>query len=105
MAAASQIDYLYEKSIVSGMSSGNYGPGLNISRGDFMLMLFRAFGLTSSGSNDNFPDVVKDYYYDAIATAKSLGIAQGVNGKFNPDGTLTRQDAMVLIKRTLDKTW
>jgi len=44
------------------------------------------------------------YYYNAIAAAKSLGIAQGDNNKFRPEAPLTRQDAMVLIYRALSVT-
>lgn len=102
--AATYIDNLYEKGVVSGIGASGYGPNLNISRGDFMLMIFRAFNLTVADTGGSFSDVNKSmYYYNAIATAKSLGIAQGSDGKFNPNEPITRQDAMVLLKRTLDK--
>ena len=43
------------------------------------------------------------YYYDAIAVARALGIARGdTSGLFNPDASITRQDAMVLIVRALE---
>ncbi|MDO4481940.1 MAG: S-layer homology domain-containing protein [Bacillota bacterium] len=106
--AAGKIDYLYKKGIVKGTdndSSGMcYSPAANITRGDFILMLYRAFGLSATVT-DNFQDVPKDsYYYQAIGVAKALGIAQGAYGMYNPTESLSREDAMVLIDRTIKVT-
>ena len=51
-------------------------------------------------------DVEKDKYYtSAISAAKNLGIISGdAQGNFNPEASLTRQDAMVILKNTLEKT-
>lgn len=98
--AAGAIDYLYDAGIVIG-SDHLYSPGADMTRGDFILMLCRAMGF-SGGAGTNFSDVPKgSYYYDAIAAAKALGIAQGNNNKFFPNAPLTRQDAFVLIYRAL----
>lgn len=100
--AAPAISYLYNNNIVTGTGNGQFKPGNNMSRGDFMLMVYRAFDLIAPGSG-NFPDVkYGSYYYDAIAAAKALGIAQGIDGKFYPDSHISRQDAMVIIARTLE---
>jgi hypothetical protein len=97
------VDYLFKKGIVTGVGGRRYSPGVSISRGDFVLMLCRAFDLDTI-AGDNFPDVQKgSHYYNAIATAKALGIARGGDGGlFRPTESLTRQDAMVLIMRALD---
>ena len=109
--AADSVDFLSYEGIAQG-SNGKYKPASNITRGDFMLMLYRAF-LEDEHKNDsitsNFSDVVKgsDTYsketYQAVGVAKKLGIAQGTNGKFNPKSYITRQEAMTLIYRTLDE--
>jgi trimeric autotransporter adhesin len=100
--AASYIDYLFEEGIVKGITATTYGPASNITRGDFMLMLYRAFNLKGSTAV-NFSDVPKgSYYYDAIATAKILGIAQGdASGQYQPNASVTRQDAIALLYRTM----
>ena len=108
--AADSVDFLSYEGIAEG-SNGKYRPSANITRGDFMLMLYRAF-LEDEHKNDsitsNFSDVTKgsDTYsketYQAVGVAKKLGIAQGTNGKFNPKSYITRQEAMTLIYRTLD---
>ena len=68
-------------------------------------MLSRAFRFSVSGG-DNFKDVpAESYYAQAISSAKALGIAQGgSDGRFNPSASLTREDAMVLLQRTLNRT-
>jgi hypothetical protein len=100
--ATEAIDYLFEQGIISGVKPGYYNPNASIKRGDFILMLCRAFDL-SADSSGNFSDGDEDSYYaDAISKAKGLGIAKGSNGKFNPNAALSRQDAMVFIARALD---
>lgn len=110
------IDDWYKDSIYflssNGVAQGNgyaYGVGQNITRGDFMLMLYRAFNLESiSGSNGrSFADVSSnDYYYDAVVKAAKLGIANGQQGDdgqyyFNPTSPITREEAFTLIYRTM----
>jgi hypothetical protein len=99
--AASYIDYLFEEGVVNGTGNNNYSPANNVTRGDFMLMLYRALDLRGT-DRGNFIDVPKEsYYYKAIAIAKSLGIAKGYGDKFMPAAGITREDAMVLVDRAL----
>ena len=101
---AGAVDYLFEKKIVNGVTSTTFSPSASIKRGDFILMLVRAYDLKENFT-ENFSDVpASSYYYTAIGIAKAMGIAQGQgDGKFNPDGSLSRQDALVLVARTLEK--
>ena len=109
--AADSVDFLYYEGTAQG-SNGKYNPASNITRGDFMLMLYRAFLADDYGDynvTNNFSDVIKgtsDYSketYQAVGVAKYLGIAQGTNGKYNPKANITREEAMTLIYRTLVK--
>ena len=100
--AVEAIDYLYEAGVVTGIGSNRYMPSASVTRGDFMLMLYRALDLKAT-VQDNFSDVPKgSYYFDAIAAAKALGIAQGDGKKFYPNSAISRQDAMVLVVRSLE---
>ncbi len=100
--AVEAIDYLYEEGVVTGIGSNRYLPNSSVTRGDFMLMLYRALNLKATAKG-NFSDVPKgSYYYDAIAAAKVLGIAQGDGVHFYPNSSITRQDAMVLVTRSLE---
>ncbi len=114
--AADSADFLYYEGVAQGSKAAGstkitYNPAANITRQDFMLMLYRAFlaeNYSTFNVTSNFPDVVKgnttysQEIYQAVGVAKYLGIAQGSNDKFNPKSNITRQDAMVLIYRTLD---
>jgi endo-1,4-beta-xylanase len=65
-------------------------------------MLYRAYDLKAE-TDGNFADVEQgSYWYEAIAVAKALGIAKGYGDDFKPYETITRQDAMTLIYRTLE---
>ncbi len=51
---------------------------------------------------DNFIDVSEEkYYYREIGLAKELGIAQGYKDRFNPEESISRQDAAVIVERAL----
>ncbi len=99
--AQTAVNYLYQRGIVKGTTDTTFGPGNYLSRGDFVLMLVRAFNLSGTPV-ETFKDVPSGAYYAAaVNAAKHLGIAQGEGGYFRPEDSLTRQDAMVLIQRTL----
>lgn len=109
--AADSVDFLYYESVVQG-SGSKYNPASSITRGDFMIMLYRAF-LEADYKNytvtSNFADVKKgtDSYsqetYQAVGVAKYLGIAKGDGTNFKPTSSITREEAMTLIYRTLDQ--
>lgn len=101
--AVSAVDLLYENGVVTGTGAGRYSPSAPITRGDFMLMLYRAFHLSASTGAADFPDVpAGSYYAQAIRTARALGIATGYpDGGFHPGEPVSRQDAMVMLHRTM----
>jgi len=107
--AVDYIDSLYNSGIIAGTtvdsSTKNFSPASKITRGEFMVLLYRALNLQVNTSAGTFSDVAKgNYYYDAIVTAKALGIAQGSDNKFNPNSSISRQEAMVLAYRALNKS-
>ena len=106
--AVDYIDGLYDTGVVTGSTDADstaklFHPSYNITRGDFVLLLYRTLNLKSDSAAENFSDVTAgSYYYDAIAAAKALGIAQGTDNYFYPDATITREDAMVLALRAMN---
>lgn len=100
--AKDDILFLYEKNILSGMGDGTFGAGLNVTRGQFAVMLSRVCG-KKANFKDNFSDVEQEsYYYNEIGSLKALGLINGVSGnKFNPGGEITRQDMAVMTWRIL----
>lgn len=100
--AVPAVDFLNNAGIVTGTTATTYSPRSSIKRCDFVVMLCRAYGL-NTGSSYSFSDVPPDSYYAwAVATARDLDIVQGTgNGLFRPNASLTRQDAMVMLQRTM----
>lgn len=101
--ASEAIDTLASKGIIKGISADTFEPKSNIKRADFILLLVRALDLTAE-SDSNFADVSADAYYaQALAAAKKLGIAKGMEGnRFNPEDKISRQDLMTLIDRAME---
>lgn len=107
--AVDYVDSLYASGVITGSSGSGtmkqFNPASKITRGDFLLFLCRALNLQTNTSTGNFSDVSKgSYYYDAIATAKAMGIALGSDNKFYPDSSITREDTMVLALRAMNKS-
>lgn len=96
------VDYLYENGITQGISSNQYGPEHSITRGDFAVMVYNAFGLSPMGSG-RFTDVPSGVYYaQAVDTLSAMGIVSGIGGgAYGPNYTLTREDAVCMIQRAM----
>ena len=101
--AVESINKLAAAGIVSGVSADKFAPDAYSKRADFIVMLVKTFGLTGTAT-DNFDDVAAGKYYaNAIAVAKAAGIATGYgDGNFGPEKTITRQDMMVLVAKSLE---
>lgn len=102
--AKAAVDFLLENGITSGISANQFGPEGSIRRGDFALMVYQAFGLSSSASSGNYFNDISpsDYYGRAVNTLCSLGIVTGRgNGNYDPSGTLSRQDAMLMVQKAM----
>ena len=99
--AVDAVEFLSRNRTVEGVGGGRYDPNGQITKGDFALMLVRAFNFKASGTV-RFNDVPADSYYaQAISVAHQLGIATGYNGYFEPKRALTRQEAMLMVYRAL----
>lgn len=95
------ITYLSDRGIVSGRPDGSFAPEDGITRAEFVKILCEAFSLRSD-EQSVFTDVASGAWYAPYAAAAGgSGVVQGSDGKFLPDVTITREDAAVLIWRTL----
>jgi len=94
-------DFMKENGVIKGDGRGNYYWNDYVKRGDMTVMIVRAFKL-STMLGDNFGDVdPEDYYYDAILTVKSHGIAKGDGKNFNPKKYVTIWEAKALVERSV----
>jgi exopolysaccharide biosynthesis protein len=94
---------LSRSGVVAGVTDTTFEPERTIKRGDFVLMLWRAAGKPAPAAPTTFTDIMpEDYYAQAIAWAEGAGIAKGGgSGLFDPQGTLTREQAFTLVYRSM----
>lgn len=82
-------------------SNGQFNPDAPITRAEMAAAIARLLGLTETAEN-TFTDVEAGAWYaQAILQCAAAGIIQGSNGMANPNGTLTRQEAAVMLGRAL----
>lgn len=99
------VGFIAARGITTGTSANTFNPDTAITRGQFMVMLMRAYGIEPDESpSDNFADGGSTYYTNYLAKAKEMGIATGTgNNIFMPDNKISRQDMFTLLYRTLDQ--
>lgn len=101
--AYNAVEYCYDKGIVRGVSSTQFGPGNPMRRGDFILILYNAAGKPEVTQPCTFTDVSPDdYFYTALAWAQSRGLASGSSSlAFSPWDPITREQTFSLLYRFL----
>lgn len=94
------IEALAARGIISGKSDAVFDPDANMTRAEFATIVVKALGLKPE-ANDSFTDVKRtDWFAPYVGTANVYGIVSGVGGgKFDPSGTITRQEAATMVAR------
>ncbi|MGM9949734.1 MAG: S-layer homology domain-containing protein [Lysinibacillus sp.] len=86
-----QVNKMSELGIINGYGDGSFRPNNNISRAHVAVMINRALELKPIREATTFSDVPKSHiYYNEIMALYRAGVVDGVNGKYNPDASLTR---------------
>ena len=92
--------------IINGKTASAFSPSEEITRKEAALMIYRLLekqGYTATGATANFTDIPKDEESaKAIAELNSLGIISGFDGKFNPEGKLTRAHMAKIVNNALE---
>ena len=89
------------KDITNGIGNYTFAPNQPCTRAQIVTFLWRAAGSPAPKSASNFTDVPADAYYaKAVAWAVENGITGGTgDGKFSPDATCTRAQAVTFLYR------
>ena len=95
------VKWAASEGITGGIGNNLFAPGLPCTRGQIVTFLWRAAGSPAPKSMSSFVDVAEDAYYaKAVAWAVENGITGGTgNGKFSPDATCTRAQAVTFLYR------
>ncbi|MCD7947682.1 MAG: S-layer homology domain-containing protein [Oscillospiraceae bacterium] len=97
---APAIEALAARGIINGKSASTFDPDGTVTRAEFAAIIVRGLGLTPQ-ENAAFGDVSSGAWYAGyVGTANRYGIVSGVgDGLFHPDGTITREEAAVMVAR------
>ena len=92
---------LASRGILTGYEDGSFRPDNSLTRAEFAAIIVRALGLTSGGKSSGFVDIASDAWYsEYVAAAVRYGLIEGVgSNKYDPDGTITREAAAVVVAR------
>jgi hypothetical protein len=98
------VAFIAARGITQGSGNGNYNPDAKLTRGEFIVLLMRAYEISPDASpKDNFADAGNTYYTNYLAAAKRLVISIGVgNNMFAPDKEITRQEMFTLLYNALN---
>ena len=93
------ISFIAAREITTGTGNGNFSPEAKLTRGQFIVMLMKTYGLVPDrNTGENFADAGNTYYTNYLATAKRLQITAGVgNNMFRPEQEITRQEMFTLL--------
>jgi len=94
---------VYSEGIAKGVAEDSFGIGMNISREDAIVMLYRAGGLKGASYSDKaeyipFEDGCSPYAEEAVKVFAKSGIITGTgNNMLNAKKTLTRAEAAKMV--------
>ena len=92
---------LQKNRIVNGNEKNLFEPEKNITREEFVKIVDIVLNVLDENAECDFDDVDKNaWYYKYVASAKKLGIVDGIeNNKFGVGEFITREDMAVIISR------
>mgnify|MGYP004568109253 CR=1 FL=1 len=95
------VKWAAEKGITGGVGNGLFAPNQPCTRAQIVTFLWRAAGSPDPKNMSSFADVPADAFYaKAVAWAVENGITGGTgDGKFSPDATCTRAQAVTFLYR------
>ncbi|MDR1131789.1 MAG: S-layer homology domain-containing protein [Oscillospiraceae bacterium] len=99
------VAYVHTNGVMNGTSANTFSPGLSVTRGMLVTVLYRAAGSPGTSGAAPFTDVAADKYYaGAVAWAAANGLVTGIGGdQFAPEAPVTRQDLAVILLRRAEK--
>ena len=98
------VNYAYEKGLMKGVGGGKFDPEGTMTRAMVVTVLWRIKGSPAPEEKSGFTDVPDgEWYADPVAWAKKTGVVNGVSAtKFDPDGSVTREQLVTMIFRFCD---
>ncbi len=94
------VRYVYEQHLMYGTTDTLFSPNQNLTRAMFVAMLYRMEGSPEVSGTAPYSDVPAGAYYEkAVIWASANGVVYGSNGKYDPDGKITREQMAAMMRR------
>lgn len=96
------VNYVSKKGIMTGMKEGIFNPEGDLSRGQFVTVLYRMAGSPEVAFSEKFSDVAEgEFYAKAVIWANENKIVTGYAdiGLFAPDKVISREELAVMMQR------
>lgn len=96
---------LYSRDVIKGLTSNQYGPEHQLTRGQFVTLLDRIFKWSEQNTSGtaSFKDQIPAWANAAVQAANRLGIVKGyADGTFRADEPLTRSQMAAFLDRALE---
>lgn len=103
------VAYVYDKGIMTGLNETTFGPGEELARAQFAMLLYRLDGELETEYEDRFPDVSEEEWYGkAVTWASRSEIISGYSdsGLFGPNDPINREQlASMLYRYAIYRGW
>ena len=97
--AEAYIEQAAARGLIVGYN-GLYRPNDQMSRAEFVTILWSAAGSPAPKAPATFTDLTQAWYQNPIAWAQENNVVSGVGGgKFDPNGTVTREQIAAILHR------
>ena len=96
------IGFVYRNYIFNGIEENEFGVDIDISRADFVTVLYRMAGEPAVSGSSKFEDVQDSsiYYYKAVLWGSKNGIVYGTSDtEFDPETPVTREQMAAYMYR------
>ena len=91
--------YAYNNRLFAGTTATTFAPDMTMTRAMLVSVLWRLAGEPAPKGTNTFDDVPDGTWYtDAVTWAAENGVVAGIgNGRFDPDGSVTREQTAVIL--------
>jgi len=92
------VKYAYENKLFSGTSDDTFEPNTAMTRAMLVRVLWNLEGQPAAEASA-FTDLTAEWYTGAVNWAAANKIVEGSEGRFNPNGKVTREQAAAILYR------
>lgn len=100
------VEHVVESNYFKGVSEDSFAPQVKMTRAMFVTVLGRVAGIEdgTEASGNKFSDVADGQWFTGfVSWAAEAGIIQGYGDKFDPNGSVTREQMVVMFYRYAQK--